>query len=226
MADLITFGAVTVSMEESESPIEIWKGEFGERWTDRNAQNPFELDENYFDIYGVTRTRLNERFLEDICRDARILEVGANAGAQLRCLWRMGFRELYGVELLDYAVRQASEMGPPISLIQGNAFELPFDDKSFDLVFTSGLLIHIPPEDIDTVMREIARCSDHYLWGFEYYSENYTEVAYRDHDNLLWKGDFPAMYEEYTPFNIVKKELIDYRDSDNVDAMFLLERDS
>ncbi len=43
---------------------------------------------------------------------------------------------------------------------------------SFDLVFTSGVLIHIAPHDLPTIMGEIHRCSSRYIWGFEYYSES------------------------------------------------------
>ena len=71
--------------------IHTWSGDFGREYTDRNTFTPSELDELYRRNYGVTRTALNQRFLADIPRDARILEVGCNMGNQLLILQQMEF---------------------------------------------------------------------------------------------------------------------------------------
>ena len=43
-------------------------------------------------------SELNQRFLADIPRNARILEVGCNEGNQLCALQEMGFQNLYWIE--------------------------------------------------------------------------------------------------------------------------------
>lgn len=50
---------------------------------------------------------MNTLFLGDLDRSLRILEVGANVGFQLALLQRMGFCNLYGIELQPYAVERA-----------------------------------------------------------------------------------------------------------------------
>ena len=137
----------------------FWSGEFGKDYTDRNTRQNDDLDKVYKDWYGVSRVKMNETFLGAVPKDARILEVGCNTGMQLACLKAMGFTSLYGIELQDYAVQKAKEYTVGINLIQGSAFDIPFKDNYFDLVFTSGVLIHIAPENLPGIFSEMHRCS-------------------------------------------------------------------
>jgi len=68
----------------------------------------------------------------------RILEVGCNVGNQLRMLQRMGFNNLYGIELQQYAIEKAKALTKRINIIHGVADDIPFKDGYFDMVFTSG----------------------------------------------------------------------------------------
>ena len=142
-----------------------WSGAFGREYTERNPQSLDEMEELYVRNYGLTRTELNRRFLDDFDRSMRILEVGSNVGNQLQCLQRMGFERLYGIELQSYAVEIAKSKSKNINLIQGEASDIPFKDGYFDMVFTSGVLIHIAPKNLPDVLREIHRCTKKlYLW--------------------------------------------------------------
>jgi len=33
-----------------------------------------------------------------------------------------------------------------------------------------------------------------YIWGFEYYADEYTEIPYHRKRNMLWKTNFPKLY--------------------------------
>lgn len=132
----------------STAQITEWSGQFGREYTDRNYLLREELDELYRKRYGKSRTELNARFLQGIPRESRILEVGCNAGNQLELMQLMGFENLCGVELQEYALEQARSRLSGIELQQGTAFKIPYPSNSFDLVFTSGVLIHIAPEDL------------------------------------------------------------------------------
>jgi hypothetical protein len=61
-------------------------------------------------------------------------------------------------------------------------------------VFTSGLLIHIHPQDIKAVMKEIYRCSKMFIIGNEYWHNEFKEVPYRGKKNMLWKADYANLY--------------------------------
>jgi len=86
---------------------EMWRGEFGNQYSERNLLNPPDLDQVYQRNYGVTRTALNRRFLADIPRSASILEVGCNLGNQLILLQQMGFENLNGIEIHEEIVKNA-----------------------------------------------------------------------------------------------------------------------
>ncbi|MGD0896505.1 MAG: pseudaminic acid biosynthesis-associated methylase [Thermoguttaceae bacterium] len=205
--------------------MDIWAGDFGRDYTERNASSLAEMEELWRARYGLTRTEISEQFVGQLDRSIRILEVGANIGNHLLCLQNMGFQNLYGVELQWYAVEKAKERTRRINIIQGSAFDLPFKDGYFDLVLTAGVLIHIAPADIQRALAEIYRCTGCYIYGFEYFCEDYREVEYRGHDNLLWKADFARVYKDAFPdLQLVKEEKYKYLDSDNVDVCFLLRK--
>lgn len=128
-----------------------WSGEFGKNYTDRCTFGPEELNSAYIKDYGISRRDMNNRFLssEQGLENKRVLEVGCNVGNQLRMLQNMGFRNLYGIELQQYAVEKAKSLTQGINIIQGIGDDIPFKDGYFDMVFTSGVLIHISPDNIN-----------------------------------------------------------------------------
>jgi pseudaminic acid biosynthesis-associated methylase len=200
-----------------------WADAFGQAYTSRNPHSPGEQDALYLRNYGVSRTALNEEFLAPLDRSTRILEVGCNMGVQLMGLQRLGFTRLYGIKVQSYAL----QLTEGIALVCGSALEIPFRAASFDLVFTSGVLIHISPDDMGGVMTEIHRCSRRYLWGFEYFAEEHTPIPYRGNENLMWKADFAGLYRQrFTGLALVKKRRLPHLTNDNIDSMFLFEKHS
>jgi len=212
-------------MPEKTVQLKNWTNRFGREYTDRNNISLSELEESYKSKYGVTRTELNKLFLNRLDRSIRILEVGCNIGIQLLCLQKMGFKNLYGIEPQSYALGLARKRTKDINIIKGNCFDIPFEDNYFDLVFTSGVLIHIHLRDIEKAMKEIYRCSRRYIWGFEYYSDEYVEVEYRGQKGLLWKANFSKMYLDlFENLELIREKRIKYLQNDNIDTMFLLKK--
>lgn len=212
-------------MNDKTKQMDVWSGDFGQEYTDRNPHSPAEMDPLYQEHFGVTRTALNQEFLGGLDRSIRILEVGANVGVQLQTLQAMGFQNLYGVELQSYAIERAKQLTKGINFIQGTAFDLPFRDGWFDLVYTSGVLIHISPTDIRRALSEIVRCSRRFVWGFEYYAETYTSVPYRGRTDLMWKTNFGRLYTtEFPGLRLVRERLLPRLGTANVDQMYLLEK--
>ncbi len=205
--------------------IRTWSGDFGREYTDRNSYSPAELDEFYRGQYGITRTELNETFLQGVPRGARILEVGCNTGMQLALLQQMGFTNLYGIEIQSYALERARHRIPGAMLMEASAFAIPYTSCFFDLVFTSGVLIHIAPVDLPAALAEIYRCTREWIWGFEYYAQETTEVAYRGQTSLLWKTDYARAYMQHFPdVELIREQRLRYLENQNVDTAFLLRR--
>ena len=212
-------------MSKITNQLKIWTGKFGKNYTDRNALSLNKLEKIYKKRYGITRTEINKIFLDKLNRSIRILEVGSNIGNQLLCLKKMGFRNLYGIEPQDYSIELSKKRTKDINIIKGNIFDIPFKDRYFDLVFTSGVLIHISPKDIKKAVREIYRSTRKYIWGFEYFSEDYKEIIYRGQNNLLWKSNFLEVYLNLCKdLKLVKESRLKDLDNDKIDSMFLLRK--
>jgi pseudaminic acid biosynthesis-associated methylase len=163
--------------------------------------------------------------LKDIPKDSSILEVGTNIGLQLECLKSLGFSHLTGFDIQIEAVRRAKSRIAGIDVLQSSALELPFKDNAFDLVFTSGVLIHIHPDNLKKVMSEMHRVSKKYIMGFEYFSEKLTEIEYRGNKNLLWKADYMRIFRNGFPdLKSLKTRLVKYLANDNTNNLYLLEK--
>jgi pseudaminic acid biosynthesis-associated methylase len=129
-----------------------------------------------------------------------VLEVGCNIGRNLPAL--RGFvPEIHAVEPNAEAVRMA-RVDPAlggIDIREGDGFALPFADQSIDLVFTSGVLIHVAPEDLGRMVKEIVRVARHYVLCIEYFSHQPVQVPYRGREGYLFKRDFGRFYLEAFP---------------------------
>jgi SAM-dependent methyltransferase len=87
-----------------------------------------------------------------------VLEIGPGFGATTRLLAHLPGR-LTVVELEpDYCERLRAELGSAVEIIQGDATELPFEDRRFSSVLCFTMLHHIPARDSqDQAFAEAAR---------------------------------------------------------------------
>jgi pseudaminic acid biosynthesis-associated methylase len=216
-------GIASQSVETAQT--QVWQGEFGRAYTDRNTLEVERLNALWVANYGVARREINQIFLQGIPQEASFLEVGCNVGNQLLQLQELSYTNLSGIEIQSYAVEIAKSRVRNVALKQGSALALPYEDDSFDVVFTSGVLIHIAPEDLPRVMNEIHRCAKSYIWGAEYYAPDVTQVNYRGHERLLWKMDYARRYLEcFEDLELAREQHLPYLESHNIDTVFLLRK--
>jgi len=205
---------------------EVWKTNFGEDYNYRNDFDNKALDDVYVSDIGISRTAMNEKFIGELDRDIKILEVGCNIGMQLVNLKEMGFKNLFGIELQPHAVELAKQKTQGMNIIQGTAYDIPFKDQYFDLVFTSRVLIHMNPDEISKAIKEIVRCSKKYIYGNEYYAEELTEIKnYHGQNNIAWKRNFPQLFLDVSPdLKLLKEEKYKYTFNDDLDITYLFEK--
>jgi pseudaminic acid biosynthesis-associated methylase len=207
----------------------IWSGEFGRDYTDRNKfESAQAFNAVYIERYGVTRDDMIRDWLSDVPKDARILEIGANIGNQLEALRRVGFTNLIGLELQRFCVEKSKSLHPQVDIIQGSGSDIPFRDGYFDLVFTNNVLIHISPDVIGQIIGEMYRVSNQYIWGFEYYAPEFTNIHYHGQSSLLWKADYAGLFQQQHPdLKLIRGELFNCLDEPgNVDKQYLLDKRS
>lgn len=216
-------------MDETK-PEHEWKNKFGEEYTDRNILSFNALNKLYMKNYGISRSDLNAEFLAKATLDKdpteiKFLEIGCNVGNQLNMIQEFDFNNLWGIEIQKHALDIARKRGN-FNIVEGNAYDIPFKNNFFDIVFTSGLLIHIPPKKIHDVLEEIYRCTSDYIWGFEYYTpQGYETIKYHGKNEIMWKTDFPQYYLNwFDDLKLVHKKILKYKDNDNLDIMFLLKK--
>ncbi len=87
----------------------------------------------------------------------------------------------------------------------GSILESDFKINSFDLVFTSGVLIHIHPDDVLENMKKLYSYSKKYIVIAEYFNRTPVMIPYQGEDDKLFKQDFGKLFIEN--FNV---SLLDY----------------
>ena len=95
--------------------------------------------------------------------------------------------------LVSYAVDEARDAD--FSVWIKSAGE-PLGRRNFDLVFTAGLLIHVSPDALKSVMGNIVDASRQYVLAVEYADDTEVEVPYRSHSEKLWRRPYGKLYED------------------------------
>jgi len=165
----------------------LWSGEFGDDYVERNkaaseGRRPF-----WEHVLGAIEA-------------GSALEIGCNVGGNLRWLAELlGAENVAGVDVNERALEVVRSELPGVDARVSSARELPFADDSFDLVFTTGVLIHQSPDELPRVMDEIVRCSRRYVLCGEYRADELEEVPYRGQRGALYKQDYGRLYQERFP---------------------------
>ncbi len=163
------------------SQLDRWTGEFGREYTDRNV------------VAWWTRV---EGFRQMIPHDVKtVLEVGCNRGHNLLALSELGIGDVLGVEPMRYARDAARKTGCRVS---NHSIYTVHDIGKRDLVMTSGVLIHVPPESLVLALANIHAASRKYILAIEYDGDD-EAIDYRGHDDMLWKRNIGAHYTRLFP---------------------------
>lgn len=160
----------------------FWSGEFGDNYIERNKSQ--KLIES------------NKQLFKKIFKNKKInecLEVGSNIGLNLIALKKI-FPEinLSAIEINTKAVNLMKKNIPDATIYNQSFlnFDISKYPKSFELVFTKTVLIHISPKNLKSVYNKIYKLSNKYILLCEYYNPTPVEVEYRKHKDKLFKRDF------------------------------------
>jgi spore coat polysaccharide biosynthesis protein SpsF len=172
----------------------FWAGDFGNDYIARN-QDATQLAGNL------------ARFSEIINNTGplgSVLELGANVGMNLRALHQLlPNTKLSAVEINTTAVDVLQQLGY-VDARHGSILDFA-TDQQWDLVFTSGVLIHINPDELPKVYDLMHRASRRYVLVAEYYNPVPVEVSYRGHSGKLFKRDFAGdLLDRYPDLQLVR----------------------
>ncbi len=102
--------------------------------------------------YHAMLDRLELDILLPLAENRDILEVGCGTGLIMRGLEDTA-KSMVGLDISPGMLEEARRRG--FNVVEGNAEELPFEDESFDLVYSYKVLAHVP--GIEKALREMAR---------------------------------------------------------------------
>ncbi|WP_417830171.1 pseudaminic acid biosynthesis-associated methylase [Thalassospira sp.] len=183
--------------------VEFWAGEFGNSYTERNQ--------------GELRSASVTAMFSDIFRHTRsirsVLELGANRGLNMDAIHSLNPGvELSAVEVNEQAfgiLQQKTYVEAKHSSIQD--FKA---DRSWDLTFTRGVLIHIAPEDLSVAYQRLYEYSRRYILVAEYYNPTPVALEYREHHGYLFKRDFAGdLLDRYEDLSLISYGFCYHRDT-------------
>jgi pseudaminic acid biosynthesis-associated methylase len=172
--------------------VDIWKGSFGDDYTERCLP-----DDDRLHRATIQWANLLGRIASDPPKS--ILEIGANVGLNLMALQRITSAQLWALEPNVRARSALGEILAPEQIIDGTAENIPLADGVADLVFTSGVLIHIHPDNLLRACSEIVRCARKYVVCIEYFSHEPEVKQFRGQEAILFKRDFGSFYLDCFP---------------------------
>lgn len=157
-------------------------------WTLRGGNEYFEEQEGQ-PARTARSIWLANRIAE--CKPLSVLEIGCGYGKQIDRIHAILGPEV-NITGVDFSPSQLSlakhrlEDHKGIRLIQASGQFLPFADKSFDLVFTSAVILHNPPEIAETMRREVLRVARRWCVHNEDTDKSYNRYGY---DTAKWYRD-------------------------------------
>ncbi len=172
-------------MVSVSSQLDRWTGEFGREYTDRNL------------VEWSSRVDGFRRMIPPKVKS--VFEVGVNRGHNLRAIRQLNVPLVQGCEPSLYPREFAAKDNAGVCVCSVYDLNEWHNAASFDLVFTSGVLIHIPPEQLDEALTQIHRLASKYVLAIEYDSQEDTAIEYRGQTDMLWKRNYGKHYTRLFP---------------------------
>lgn len=182
---------------------EFWAGEFGDDYSYRN------IGKNWI----ASNTALFAKVLKNTQNVESVFEFGANIGLNLMALKiLLPNANMSAIEINTAAVEELKSNIEQIKVYPVSIFDYESDEKS-DFVFIKGVLIHINPDELETVYKKLYDSSSKYILVAEYYNPTPVTIPYRGHQNRLFKRNFAGeILERYSDLKLVDYGFVYHND--------------
>jgi len=170
-----------------------WR-EHGGAWADE-----YDTRKRYQVYYHIQELMLAE-YIAEHARNAgsslRVLEFGCGVGRHLKNLSTIPGVDVNGYDqsaaMVSGMLRWTGQawidehvtVGPPTG-------RLPFEDRSFDIVYSSEVLVHVRPEHLEGILRELVRVCRGHILHIE--PGDQAEICGTAHHGC-WRHDLAAVY--------------------------------
>lgn len=125
-----------------------------------------------------------------------ILEIGCNAGPNISLL-RDKFpylkdHNLFGLDINKDSIRAAKKLLPAVNWSVGSVIELPYKDKSMDIVLIDAVLMYISDTEIDKAIEEINRVCKRAIVICDWYDDSIKGIIKDYH----WSRNYPVILQD------------------------------
>ncbi len=187
---------------------QFWAGEFGNDYIDRNKS---------YSIISSNIALFAEIFGKNMSGNGvnSIIEFGSNIGMNLRAINMIKPEmNLGAIEINERACDILKEsFQDKIKVYQSSILECDIEE-TYDIVLIKGVLIHINPDELDTVYQKLYECANKYIIISEYYNPTPAVIEYRGEKNKLFKRDFAGdMLDKYPNLKLVDYGFKYHRDN-------------
>ncbi len=126
-------------------------------------------------------------------KPGNVLDVGCAYGFTVRRLNRLDYN-IVGLDISSYAISKAPREVKHL-LCCAPAWDTGFGAKSIDLVFSSGMLEHIPKDKLDKTIKELTRIGNRGLIGVACKDDPTTEKDEdASHQLILTRAEWQEMF--------------------------------
>jgi RimJ/RimL family protein N-acetyltransferase/ubiquinone/menaquinone biosynthesis C-methylase UbiE len=129
-----------------------------------------------------------------------VLELGCNSGGNLLHISKvLPNIKLVGLDICENAIKYGVEVEKnPAQMIVGSIYDLDrFEDNSFDVVFTRGVMMHVNHEKIRGVLKNMARIAKRYVINIETDGEDKILSYGDDGTPHAFSHDFSKVYKSF-----------------------------
>jgi SAM-dependent methyltransferase len=151
-------------------------------------------------LYHIQELMLTQYMLQHAAtapqRPMKVFEYGCGVGRHLANLTRLPNVDAYGYD-------QSHTMAAGVLRWSGKAWfdshitvgmptgTLPYPDQSFDICYTAEVLVHVRPEHLDGILRELVRVCRGHILHME--TSEHLQLVSDSHDGC-WRHDMVAAY--------------------------------
>lgn len=144
------------------------EGQSIDKWADSRGAKPVSVlvsNERYLD--PTRQAREESLWRRYIGKGSQVLDLACGTGYFIRrtsSLFNNGEVDFIGLDISRRALRLAIDKSPQVGYVQGNAEELPFDDRSFDTVLAISVMEHVlSPYRVTTELARVLKEGGHLL---------------------------------------------------------------
>lgn len=171
----------------------FWSNTYADEYIKKNSQ--FDQEK------GIAAWKLMLHKTEPV---NSILECGCNIGRNIDFLNEVLPQASKSIiEISQSAFEFVTSRHDLANAFNGAIEDSNLEDRSFDLVFTMGVLIHIHPDNLLKNMERMYKLSSGYILMGEYFNRTPVMLDYQGQKDKLFKRDFGKLFIENFPVKLV-----------------------